>query len=137
MQKLHLKIVHYFLHARQINVFIDEANHIYITMPIYNLIGYIDSSGSSGCLRKFKRDEVPNNNADLTANNSQSFKYKAALWGKQKTLLIIQIALQKNTKIVVPLKYLINFWKLLEMPLISWKVHLELIWIECCRPSKI
>ena len=79
MQKLHLKIVHHFLHARQINVFIDEANHIYITMPIYNLIGYIDSSGSSGCLRKFKRDEVPNNNADLTANNSQSFKYKAAL----------------------------------------------------------
>ena len=80
MQTLHLKIVHHFLHTRQINVFIDEANHIYITMPVYNLIGYSDSySDTSGSLQKLKRDEVPNNNADLTANNSQSFKYKAAL----------------------------------------------------------
>ena len=33
---LHLKIVHHFLHARQINnVFIEEANHIYIAIPMY------------------------------------------------------------------------------------------------------
>ena len=45
-----------------------------------NLIGYSDKySDTSGSLRKFKRDEVPNNNADLTADNCQSFKYKAAL----------------------------------------------------------
>ena len=47
-------------------------------------------------------------------------------------LLIIQIALQKNTKIVVPLKYLSNFWRSREMLLINCKVHLELNWIEDC-----
>ena len=35
-----------------------------------------------GSLWKFKRDEVRNNNADFTIDNSQSFKYKAALTGK-------------------------------------------------------
>ena len=38
----------------------------------------------------------------------------------------------KDTKIVVPLKYLSNFWRSLEMPLINCKVHLELNWIEGC-----
>ena len=32
-----------------------------------------------GSLWQFKRDKVPNNNADLTVDNSQLFKYKAAL----------------------------------------------------------
>ena len=62
------------------DVFIDEANHIYITMPIHNLIEYSNNySDTSGSLWQFKRDEVPNNNADLTADNSQSLKYKAGL----------------------------------------------------------
>ena len=38
----------------------------------------------------------------------------------------------KNTKIVVPLKYLRNFWRSLEMPLINCDIHLELKWIEDC-----
>ena len=38
----------------------------------------------------------------------------------------------KNTKIVVPLKYLSNFWISLEMLLINSKIHLELNWIEDC-----
>ena len=41
-----------------------------------------------------------------------------------------------NTKIVVPLKYLSNFWISLEMPLINCKVHFELNWIaDCILPS--
>ena len=36
----------------------------------------------------------------------------------------------KNTKIVVPLKYLSNFCRLLEIPLINRKIHCELNWIE-------
>ena len=45
-----------------------------------NLIECSDHySDTSEILWKFKRDEVLNNNADLTADNSQSFKYKAAL----------------------------------------------------------
>ena len=49
-------------------------------MLTYNLTEYRDNfSDTSGSLWQFKRDEVLANNADLTINNSQSFKYKAAL----------------------------------------------------------
>ena len=64
-------------------MFVDNANHIYIAMPMYNLIKYSDNySDTSGRLWQCKRDEVSANNADLTINNSQSFTYKAALLGK-------------------------------------------------------
>ena len=39
-------------------------------------------SDTSGNLWHFKRDEVPGINADLAIDNSESFKYKAALVGK-------------------------------------------------------
>ena len=116
-----------------IDVFVDEANHIYIAMPMSNLIEYSDNySGTSGSLWQFKRDEVPANNADFRVNNSQSFKYKAALVGKTTYAVNNTNSSVKNTKIVVPLKYMNNFWRLLEMPLINCKVHLELNWIEDC-----
>ena len=52
------------------DVFIDEANHIYVAMPMYNLIEYSDnSSDTSGSLWQFKRDEVPTDNVDLTIDN--------------------------------------------------------------------
>ena len=63
--------------------FVDEANHIYIAMPMYNFIEFSDNySDTSGSLWQFKRDEVPANNIDLSVDNSKSFKYKAALVGK-------------------------------------------------------
>ena len=39
---------------------------------------------------------------------------------------------KKGVKIAVPLKYLSNFWRSLEMPLINCKVELSLRWIENC-----
>ena len=55
-------------------MFVDEANHIYVAMPMYNLIEYSDNySGASGSVWQCKRDEVPANNADLSVDNSQSF----------------------------------------------------------------
>ena len=55
---------------RIINVLIDEANHTYIAMPMYNLIEYSDNcSDTSGSLWQFKREEPPANNADLNVNN--------------------------------------------------------------------
>ena len=66
------------------DMFVDKAEHIYIAMPMYNLIKYRDNySDISRGLWQFKRDESPANNADLTFNNSQSFKYKAVLAGKK------------------------------------------------------
>ena len=42
------------------DIFVDEANHIYIAMPMYNLIEYNDNySDTSGSVWQFKRDEVP------------------------------------------------------------------------------
>ena len=56
-------------------MFVDEANHIYIAMPMYNLMKYSDNySNASGSLCQFKGVEVPVNNADLSVDNSQSFK---------------------------------------------------------------
>ena len=64
-------------------MFFDEANHIYIAMPMYNLIEYSNNySEKSGSLWQFKRDDIPANNADLSVDNSQSFKHKAAFVGK-------------------------------------------------------
>ena len=62
--------------------FIDEATHINITMPMYNLIEYSDNySDTSGSLWHFKRDEITNN-ADVTNDdNPPSFKHKASLIG--------------------------------------------------------
>ena len=74
------------------------------------MIEYSDNySDTSGSLWQFKRDEVPNNNADLTIDNSQSFKYKAALVGKAANAVNNTNSSVKNTKIIVPLKYLSNF----------------------------
>ena len=53
------------------DIFVDEAIHIFIAMPMYNLIEYSDNySDTSGGLWQFKRDDVPANNADLTIDNS-------------------------------------------------------------------
>ena len=65
------------------DVFVDEVDHVDIAMLTYNLIEYSDNySDTSGSLWQFKRNEVPTNNPNLTIDNSQSFKYKAALVGK-------------------------------------------------------
>ena len=42
------------------------------------------------------------------------------------------IADKNVVKIVVPLKYLSNFWRSLEMPLINCKIELSLKWYENC-----
>ena len=102
-------------------------------MPRYNLIEYsVNYSDTSGSLWQFKRGEVPANNSDLTIDNSQSFKYKAALLRKTANAVNNTNSSVKDAKIVVPLKYLSNFWRSLEMPLINCKVYLELNWIEDC-----
>ena len=60
--------------------FVDDADFINITMPMYNLIEYGDNySDTSGSLWNFKRDEI--GDVDLTIENASSFKYKANLIG--------------------------------------------------------
>ena len=73
-----------------------------------------------------KRGEVPVDNADLIIDSSQSCKSKAALVGKTADAANNTNSSVKITKIVAPFKYLSNFWKSLEMPLINCKIDLEL-----------
>ena len=95
---------------------------------MYNLIEYSDNySDTSGSLWNFKRDKIINN-ADVTNdNNSPSFKYKASIIGNTENN-----GIKTEVKIAIPLKYLINFWRSLEMPLVNCKIELSLNWIEKC-----
>ena len=63
------------------DTFVDYANFINITMPMYNLIEYSDNySDTSESLWNFKRDEIVGN-INITKINSSSFKYKSNLIG--------------------------------------------------------
>ena len=97
-------------------------------MAMYNLIEHTDNySDTSGSLWNFKRDEIINN-ADVTNDdNALSFKYKGNLIGDTEN-----DERKNGVKIAVPLKYLSNFWRSLEMPLINCKIELSLKWIENC-----
>ena len=106
---------------------VDTTENLDITMPMYNLIEYSDNyQDSSATLYQYKRDEPPEDDAvaDLTANNSSSFTYKFSLLGNP--VLDGALAKRSGVKVVVPLKYLSNFFRPLEMPLINCKIKLNL-----------
>ena len=66
------------------NEHVDPAENLDIVMPMYNLIEYSDNyQDSSATLYQYKQDEPPEDNAiaDLTLDNSSSFKYKISLLG--------------------------------------------------------
>ena len=90
---------------------------------MYNLIEYSDNySKTSGSLWQYYKDESNDNLA-----NSESFKSKVKLTEKTPD--------NENTKYVekmVPLKYLSNFWRTLEMLLIKCEVNLTLAWSKDC-----
>ena len=111
---------------------VDTAENLDIVMPMYNLIEYSDNfQDSSATLYQYKRDEPPEDNAidDLTASNSSSFKYKISLLGDEN---VVGGIVRLNVKVVVPLKYLSNFFRSLEMPLINCKIKLNLTWKKEC-----
>ena len=98
------------------NTQVDYAEDIDIVMPMYN---------SSGSLWQYYRDEPAidgNGNIDFPAdnNNSNSFKFKQQITGKTGN------GGTKNVEVIVPLKYLSNFWRTLEMPLINCEITLQL-----------
>ena len=84
-------------------------------------------SDTSVSLWQFKGDEIINNADVSNDNNAPSFKYKASIIGNTG-----DNRRKIGVKIAVPLKYLSNFWRSLEMPLIDCKVGLSLRWYEKC-----
>ena len=92
-------------------------------MPMYNLIEYSDNySKTSGSLWQYYKDE-PNDNLA----NSESFKSKVKITGSTPAG-----GNTKDVKIIVPLEYLSNFWRTLEMPLINCEVSVFLTWPSTC-----
>ena len=100
-------------------------------MPMYNLIEYSDNyQDSSATLYQYKRDEPPADLANnLATNTSSSFKYKVDLLGDPD---VANNVARRNLKVVVPLKYLSNFFRSLEMHLINCKIKLNLTWKKEC-----
>ena len=101
-------------------------------MPIYNLIEFSDNySKTSGSLWQYCKD-IPAVNDNVIM---------VILLFSTKLMIPIHLILKskiigktnddgdiENVEIMVPLKYLSNFWRTLEMPLINCEVELILTW---------
>ena len=94
-----------------------------IVMPIYNLIECSDNySKTSGSLWQYYKDD-PNDNII----QSESFKSKIKITGKTPAN-----GNTKDIEIILPLKYLSNFWRTLGMPLVNFEINLILTWSSTC-----
>ena len=112
------------------NTQVDNAKDIDIVMPMYNLIEYSNNyTKTSGSLWQYCKDipEVDNNNnnaiVNFTENNlTDSFNFKVKMTGQTGD------DGTKDVEIMVPLKYLSNFRRTLEIPLINCEINLVLSW---------
>ena len=102
------------------NTQIDNAKDIDIVMPMYNLIEYSDKyAKTTVSLWQYCKDIPARNNANNAIiifsedNITDSFKFKAKVTGQTGN------DGTKDVEIMVLLKYLSNFWRTLEMPLIN------------------
>ena len=111
---------------------IEDADDLDIVMPMYNLLEYSKNYRKTiGLLYNYSRDELSDDADDNQFNNikvvnSNTFKYK------NKIIDNTNNAGTKNIELAIPLKYLGNFWKALNIPLISCEVSLELKWDKNC-----
>ena len=116
------------------NTQIDNAKNIDIVMPMYNLIEYSDNyAKTTGNLWQYSKDipaQNTNANDEITefteGNLTDSFNFKLKITGRTGN------GGTKDVEIIVPLKYLSNFWRTLEMPLINCEVNLILTWSSAC-----
>ena len=111
---------------------VESAKDIDIVMPMYNLIEYSDNYAKiSRSLWQYCSDIPPLDNINritffTEANLTDSFNFKAKITGKTGDNGT------KHVEIMVPLKYLSNFWRTLEMPLINCELNLILTWSSTC-----
>ena len=92
-------------------------------MPMYNLIEYSDNYlKTSESLWQYYKDDRNDN-----IIRSESFKSKIKITGKTPAG-----GNAKIVEVIVPLKYLTNFRRTLEMPLIHSEVNFILIWSPTC-----
>ena len=123
---------------------IEDADDLDIVISMYKLLEYIKNYRKTiGSLYNYYRDELSNdaddNNFDnIKVVNSESFKYKNTIIGNTYNVNADDDGYDVNkngTQEVesdIPLKYLGNFWRALNIPLINCKVSLELKWNKNC-----
>ena len=113
---------------------VENAEDLEIVMPMYNLLEYIKNyEKTSGSLFNYYRDEpkehtigAGNNAINISIRNSKSFKTKitGSLDAGEDE--------KEDIKFAIPLKYLGNFWRSLDIPLINCEITLILSWYETC-----
>ena len=133
---------------------IEDADDLDIVMPMYNLLEYSKNYRKTiGSLYNYYRDELTNDQNDNFANinviNSSPFQYKNKLLDNTYNVNSTRVpaaggARENNPNynadlsgtssviLAIPLKYLGNFWRALNIPLISCEVYLELKWNKNC-----
>ena len=91
---------------------------------------------TSGSLWNYYRDEVNDaTNENTDNNNINNSKTTTSKSIECKTKIIGRIPNDDNTldtEVVVPLKFVSNFWRLLDLPLINCEIELDLSWSEEC-----
>ena len=125
---------------------IEDADDLDVVMPMYNLLDYSKIYRKTiGYLYNYYRDElsddnIPANNVFDNKNvvNSNAFKYKSKIIGNTCNKApgnagydVNEVGKQK-IELAIQLKYLGNFWRALNMPLISCEISLELKWNKNC-----
>ena len=115
------------------NTQIDYAQYIDVVVPMYNLIEYSGNySKTSRILWQYCRDVSTVNDdcaiTDFTEANAttDSFSLEGKITGQTGNNGT------KNIETMIPLKYLSNFWRTLEMSLIDCEDTLDLNWSENC-----
>ena len=78
-----------------------------------------------------KEIQAVNDNGDIVnfdgANETDSFKFKTKITGQTDNNVRID-----NVEIMIPLKYLSNFWRTLEISVINCEIELILTWPANC-----
>ena len=102
-------------------------------MPMYNSVEYNNNySKTSESLWQYCKDIRAVNNNGNTVNFNEdnvtdSFNFKTKITGQ-----INDDGEINSVEIMVPLKYVSNFWRTLEMPLINCEIELILDWSANC-----
>ena len=110
-------------------------------MPMYNPLEYSsDYLMTLVSLWNYYRDEInddANENVNNRINNNKTIANKSF---EYNTKLIGSTTNDNNTldaEVVVPLKYLSNFWRSHDLPLINCEIELDLSWSTECITSEI
>ena len=134
---------------------IEDADDLDTFIPMYNLLEYSKNYRKTiGSLYNYYRDELrddadDNNFDNIKVVNSNTFKYKNKIIGNtynvdaripnpdgagqiDNPIYNLNKNGMQEEELTIPLIYLGNFWRALNIPLISCEVSLELKWDKNC-----